>query len=170
MAVTDAFRNDVSAGDVRGIRIMMKDSLLGDPTFIEFNDMSNLARNVSGLYDEHDGRELISDRSVWNDDYMNKLMVQVIRNFSHERLDHLKEVVKYLRPVSVGTRQIPPNRTYPRNRRDNSSRGVKIAFGAGGGAVAGGVIAGISGGSVFIGALVGAVIVGGIAVFVTKEE
>lgn len=31
---------------------------------------------------------------------MNKLMVQVVDNFSHERIEHLQKVVQYLRPVS----------------------------------------------------------------------
>jgi len=64
MAITDAFRKVVSAGDVRGIRIMMEDSLLVDPTFIEFNEMNNLTRNISGLYEAHDGRELNKDKSA----------------------------------------------------------------------------------------------------------
>ena len=78
---------------------MMEDSLLVDLTFSEYNEMEKLARNVSGLYNPHDGSELIKDKSKWNDDYMNKQMVQVIRNFSHERLNHLKEIVRYLRPL-----------------------------------------------------------------------
>jgi hypothetical protein len=78
---------------------MMKDSLLVDLTFHDFNEMSRLATKVPGLYDAHDGRSFVEDSSAWNDDYMNKLMVQVVGNFSHERLDHLKEVVRYLRPV-----------------------------------------------------------------------
>ncbi len=39
MAITNFFRNAVSKGDIRGIRIMMKDSMLIDPTFAEFNEI-----------------------------------------------------------------------------------------------------------------------------------
>lgn len=99
MALTDSFYNAVSANNVTGIRIMMKDSLLVDPTFREFDDMEKAARSVPGLYDIHDGRELKA--SGWDDDYMNKQMVQVIGNFSRERIDHLKKVVRYLRPEAV---------------------------------------------------------------------
>ena len=80
VAITNAFINAVEAGNVRSIRIMMKDSLLVDPTFAEFNQMEQYARNINGLYDEHDGRELKEDKTSWNDDYMNKLMVQVVGN------------------------------------------------------------------------------------------
>ena len=103
MAITNAFRDAVNAGNVRSIRIMMKDSLLVDNTFAEFDEMVELSKNVSGLYDEHDGREFEKDKSAWNEEYMAKIMVQVVYNFSHERLNHLKEVVRYLRPVQAAS-------------------------------------------------------------------
>lgn len=96
----DMFSNAVNSGNVLRIRIIMKDSLLLDPTFEYFSELEKMSRNVKGLYDDHDGREFITDKSKWNDDYMNDQMVSVIYNFSHERLEHLKEVVRYLRPVS----------------------------------------------------------------------
>lgn len=99
MAITNSFREAVSSCNVKGIRIMMKDSLLVDPTLSEFNEMSRLASGVIGLYDLHDGREFQNDILTWDDNYMDKLMVQVVGNFSKERLDHLKSVVKHLHPV-----------------------------------------------------------------------
>ena len=99
MSLTNAFYEAVKSGNVRRVRIMMQDSLLVDPTFTEFNAMEKEAASMAGLYDEHDGKELIEDRSLWNDDYMDKVMVNVLSNFSHERLEHLKEVVRYLRPA-----------------------------------------------------------------------
>ena len=57
-------------------------------------------RGVKGLWDEHDGgKEFITDKSKWNNDYMAKLMTKVVTNFSHERINHLKEVVRYLIPT-----------------------------------------------------------------------
>lgn len=103
MAITNAFREAVADNKVRSIRIMMEDSLLVDNTFAEFDEMADLSKHVPGLYDEHDGREFIEDKNAWDDDYMDKLMVQVVNNFSHERLNHLKEVVRYLRPVQAAS-------------------------------------------------------------------
>ena len=100
MALTNAFYEAVQSGNVRRVGIMMQDSLLVDPTFTEFNAMEKAASSMAGLYDEHDGKELIEDRNLWNDDYMDKVMVKILSNFSHERIDHLKEVVRYLRPVA----------------------------------------------------------------------
>jgi len=95
--ITSAFTDAVKDNNVRLIRIMMKDSLLLDPSFKQFDEMNRLAKDVPGLYDEHDGRELDEDPSHWNDDYMNELMVQVISNFSHERVELLKKVVAHLK-------------------------------------------------------------------------
>jgi len=193
MIVAESINNAISEGDIKSIRLMMKNSLLVDPSFAEFDEMSRLAGNVRGLYDAHDGRELSQDKYAWNDDYMNNLMVQVVDNFSHERLDHLKEVVRYLRPAAARQQrststdrtksgQIPPNRPsssersgYQGTRRHHEhNRSKNIAAGAAVGAVVGGVtggvIAGIAGGSILIGAAAAAILAGVAVTVVTKGE
>lgn len=99
MAITNAFNKAITEGNIRQIRIMLKDSLLVDPTFERYNEMEKLASTVPGIYDEHDGRPFKSISSEWSDSYMDSLMVQVVGNFSRERVEHLKDVVRTLRPV-----------------------------------------------------------------------
>ena len=101
MALTNAFYEAVKDDNVRRVRIMMKDSLLVDPTFTDFNNMVKAASSMTGLYDAHDGRAFISDEQEWNDEYMDKLMVQVVGNFSHERIDHLKQVGIAIKSKSI---------------------------------------------------------------------
>ena len=184
MTITGAFRRAVSMGDLRGIRIMMKDSLLVDLTFEEFKEMDDIARGVSGLYEAHDGRDLDDNTSAWNDNYMNKLMVQVVGNFSERRVEHLKKVVRHLRPPIIGqTRKAPPTREPylhlngqeqkredKQSRRANSDRGVKrgITKGAVAGGVIGGAIAKVASVSVFVGAVAGAVVVGAVVAVAKK--
>ena len=122
MAITNSFREAMLSGNITGIRIMMKDSLLVDPSFVEFNEMNDLAASISDLYDSHDGRELVGDQSSWDDNYMDKLMVQVVGNFSHERVDHLREVVRKLRPT-------PPPRpqTDASHSNDSKKHGTQAA-------------------------------------------
>jgi len=190
MAITGTFRDAVSAGDIRGVRIMMKDSLLVDPSFNEFNEMNNLARSVSGLYEPHDKRDINEDTSTWNDGYMNKLMVQVVGNFSQKRIDHLKDVVRHLRPVAsrqhqpAETRSTPTSSTkqprrisYQEQKRQDErdgrivySRGTKIATGAVAGGVIGGAIASVAGATVLVGAAAGAVVIGSVVVVATNGE
>lgn len=176
MSLTNAFFNAVNTNNVRRVRMMMKDSLLVDPTFEEFSEMEKAAREIDGLYDVHDGRELIADQSFWNDDYMNRLMVQIVNNFSHERIEHLKEVVRHLRPIpktvehndtteqpNTAQRESPRSNYQEQKYCDQQNgiyRGAKIATGAVAGAVVGGTVAAVAGITVTGGAVVGAVVGG----------
>ena len=178
MPLTNAFKEAVSLGNVRRVRIMMKDSLLNDPTFAEFNEMDNAARNLSGLYDAHDGRHLSDDKSIWNDSYMNELMVQIVGNFSQERVEHLKMVVMHLRPLLKNSvQQVQVNgsssservATSGRDQRTGSRRGEKIAGGTIVGAVAGGVMAEAASVTVMVGVVIGAVIGAVVATVATKK-
>lgn len=178
MSLSNAFREAVNEGNVRLVRIMMKDNLLLDPTFAGFSEMERVAANLAGLYDPHDGKKFIEDSSEWNDDYMNKLLVEVVLNFSHERVDHLKDVIHYLRPipkkVSAPTHEgktryeydYSPNANYQEEKRraqeNGDYRGAKIAAGTVAGAVAGGVVASVAGATIVGGVAAGAV-VGGVA-------
>lgn len=169
MALTNAFYEAVQSGNVRRVRIMMEDSLLVDLTFADFNAMEKAASSMPGLYDEHDGKELVQDRSLWTDDYMNQMMVQVLFNFSHERIDHLKKVVRYLRPVPKTespknertSRQTSGTKgSYEEEKRRCQERGdylgAKIGIGAVIGATVGGVIVAAAGAS-FVGVIGGTV-------------
>ena len=178
MSLSNAFREAVNEGNVRLVRIMMKDNLLLDPTFSGFSEMERATANLAGLYDPHDGKQFIEDSSEWNDDYMNKLLVEVVLNFSHERIDHLKDVIHYLRPVlkkvSAPSHEDKarheynnsPNANYQREKRraqeNGDYRGAKIAAGTVICAVAGGVVASVAGATVVGGVAAGAV-VGGVA-------
>ena len=181
MALTNAFYEAVRSGDVLSVRIMMQDSLLVDPTFEEFHDMEKAAAGMKGLYDKHDGKKFIEDRSQWNNEYMDRVMVKVISNFSHERLDHLKEVVRYLRPVkervASRTREAENRRSYGRpgkssyqeEKRRCQERGdyldAKIGIGVVAGAAVGGVAASVAGASAagIIGGIAAGAVVGGVA-------
>lgn len=186
MALTNVFYEAVRSGNVRRVRIMMQDSLLVDPTFTEFNAMEKAASSMAGLYDEHDGKEFIEDHKLWNDDYMDKVMVKVLSNFSHERIAHLKEVVRYLRPA---TKTVPikkeqtSHQTYRTARKvsyEEEKRrcqesgdylGAKIGGGVVVGAAVGGVIASVAGASaagVIGAAVVGAVAGGGTATIIVN--
>ena len=189
MAITIFFRNAVASNNVKDLRIMMKDSLFADLTFAEFEEMNSLAKNVPGLFDPHDGRNFETDRSSWNDAYMAKLMVQVVRNFSHERVTHLKEVIQYLRPVSRQKQTPPPSgngnnvqpeisrKSYQEQKRQDERDGriihkKVIAGGIAGGVVSGGVAAAVGGSTTAIAfsAVAGAFAVGLLMAKITSPE
>lgn len=142
MSLTNAFHDAVENGNVVLVRIMMKNSLLADPTFREFAEMEKAAGGMDGLYQAHDGRPFITDSAQWNETYMYDLMAQVVENFSHERIAHLKDVVRCLRPAAS-----------PHEPRTGSSQ---VVVGAVAGGVAGGVIGSVIAAAVEASALVGA--------------
>lgn len=191
MALTNAFKEAVNSGNVRRIRIMMKDSLLVDPTFREFKEMENAAASVQGLYDIHDKKEFELNKENWDDNYMNKQMVQLVSNFSHKRIEHIKDVVRYLRPeVKTTQSSIETRRNNSTNTITNTSKSYKeqkrrdqrkgdflgstVATGAVAGAVAGAVVASATAsmtiaGAVATGAVAGGV-VGGVAVSIVSKR
>lgn len=94
--VSEKFIDAVNNKNIRSIRIMMKNMLMFPP-FKEFDEMDKMASSIPDLYDKHNGEELIEDKSKWNAEYISRLMTKLISNFSHERINHMKEVVKYLK-------------------------------------------------------------------------
>lgn len=200
MELTKAFKEAIQEGKVQKIRIMLKNSMLADPSLVRFEEMERAAASVKGLYDEHDGRKFIENPNEWNDEYMNKIMVQVVDNFSHKRVEHLKEVVRKLRPVAetetntqFASKTIPkvtqnPKRknsdrktnTYQEQKKQDQKDGLyKYAVGIGTGAVIGGIVGGVGGTIVSLpfggvmGTIGGAALgaaAGGAVVYLTSEK
>lgn len=183
MALTKAFYEAVQSGNIRRVRIMMKDSLIVDTSFKEFEEMKTAASSMNGLYDIHDNREFITDKSKWNDDYMNRLLVQLVNNFSHERITHLKNVIRQLHPMistakstssatnKARTTATDKSSTAQRKTEQHNytSKNAKLATGtvAGvvAGAVVGGVVAAAAGITVIGGSVAGAVLGGVVGTF-----
>lgn len=94
MALSDDFKEAVLQDKKTKARIMMKDSLLLDPTGATFDEMANYAAKP-GFMDDHDG-EVFKSSAEWDEDYLNEQMVAVVSNFSAERIDLLKKMVKKL--------------------------------------------------------------------------
>ena len=155
--ITNAFYEAVDSANLRRVRIMMKDSLLLDPTFKQFSEMDSIAsEKLKNLYEKHDGRGLNMDKTSWDTDYMSTLMVQVVRNFSRERVEHLKKVIRYLNPLPEENKEkihdyknsVASNRgksNYQKQKeqdiREGNYLGAKYATGAIAGAVVGGTVA-----------------------------
>ena len=96
--LTDAFFKAVDNKDIRKLRIMMKDSLLVDLSFKQFNEMSKYVKNIEGMYDEHDDKQcpFEEDKSKWDKKYINKQLTRVYDNFSKKRIEHIKKVITYV--------------------------------------------------------------------------
>ncbi len=88
------FTTAIKSGALLRARIMLKDSLIVDPTFVQFNGMFAYARReLPDLLVPYDGEVLENDRTKWNTDLMNTELVEIVNNFSDVRIDHLKKVI-----------------------------------------------------------------------------
>lgn len=170
MALTKEFMEAVENGKKTRVRIMLKDTMLVDPSLKFFEEMISYANgNMSDLFDPHDGEELINDSSAWDEDYMNQQMVSVVTNFSKERVELLKKIVKSLYAYKI---QPEAKQTFTSTGNASSSNtssskngltGIQIAGGVVAVAGAGALIGGIVGSSAPVAIIGGVVLAGGIA-------
>lgn len=98
--LSQEFKATVSDKNLLRTRIMLKDSFVVDPTFVQLDEMLSYARvYLPGLFVPFDGECLENDEAKWNDNVMNEELVQLVTNFSETRINHLKKVVsKVLKP------------------------------------------------------------------------
>lgn len=118
MPLTKAFYEAIRTKNVRRVRIMLKNSLVVDPSFSEYQSMIDIASNLEGLFDEHDGKIFNNEKSFWNDEYVSKEMARLISNFSKERIDHLKDVIRFLNPMNTNQQKhYGKSKSFPHQKR-----------------------------------------------------
>ena len=97
MAIPKEFIKAIEEQDNLKMRIMLKNSMLLDPTLEMFNEMLAYAeKKVTNLYDEHDGETLLNDENNWTKDYLDEQLFSVVTNFSKVRIGLIKKMIKKL--------------------------------------------------------------------------
>ena len=92
--VSPEFKAAVADKNLLRTRIMLKDSFVLDPTFVQLSEMLSYARaNLPDLMVTYDGDYLEEESSKWTAETMNEELVQLVTNFSDIRIIHLKKVV-----------------------------------------------------------------------------
>jgi hypothetical protein len=131
MALSGDFKEAVLQNKKTKVRIMMKDSLLLDITGAEFDEMLSFAQKfIPDLLDVHDG-EVFIPANQWNEDYLNEQMVAVVNNFSEERIEQLKKMVKklYVKSEANASDIQKTVSNIESNRAKANVNGVKVAGG-----------------------------------------
>ena len=114
--VSPEFNSAIKTGNLLRVKIMLKDSLIIDPTFAQFNEMLAYARTeLTGLIEPHDNGDLEEDRSKWDKDLMNIELVEIVNNFSQMRIDHLKSVISIVLADKIKSAKTvsPPQSSHP---------------------------------------------------------
>lgn len=92
--ITSEFKTAVAEKNLLRTRIMLKDSFVIDPTFMQLNELLSYAKiNLPDLLVAYDGGYLEEDSSKWSSETMNMELIQLVTNFSDIRINHLKRVV-----------------------------------------------------------------------------
>lgn len=100
--LTSDFKEAVKNKNKIRVRIMIKDAMIwygaNKTSFSEVYTMINYAsKHIENLFDEEDNLiELVNNESKWNEDYMNKLLVHLVNNFSKEKIKLLEKIIGYL--------------------------------------------------------------------------
>ncbi len=142
MTISVDFKNFVLESQLSIVRVILKDSLIIDPTFVEFEEMYKYAKsNMDNLLEEFNQERLDYDKNNWTEDYMNNLKVELMNNFSEERLEHLKQICSYLYQdkgevgkqsegnySSVQNKPYEANRSYQTNQKIGPRGNIKVTF------------------------------------------
>jgi hypothetical protein len=99
MALTQEFVNAVSTNNILKVKIMLKDSLLVDTSFRQFDEMLRYAeRRLNNFWvsDEEDGENL-----SYKIEYLDEILVGLVNNFSRKRVSHLKYMIQKAYPPKI---------------------------------------------------------------------
>lgn len=96
MALTQEFISAVSQGNLLRVKIMLKDSLLVDTSFEQFNEMIayTRSRSLDIWISDNDDDEVFSN----SPDDLNAILAGLVNNFSHRRVNHLKGMITLIYP------------------------------------------------------------------------
>ena len=116
--ISPEFKSAVSSNNLLRTRIMLKDSLIVDPTFQQFDEMLLYAKQMlPDILVAFDGDTLETNSVNWDKEQLNLELVLIVNNFSQERISHLKQVVSV---VMSDEKQRILNKRTEQNIRINS--------------------------------------------------
>lgn len=97
MNVSVDFEEAVRLGDIIKIRIMLKNSLLMDHTFYTFDQMKSYAtsKNVQFMVEPQQKLHKKAEPE-WTNDLLNEELVILIREFTEERVEYIKLLIKHI--------------------------------------------------------------------------
>lgn len=96
--ISKEFQENINEGDLITVRSALLDDLIIDRTFKKFDEDFKAANDKLDILVPYDGEPLEMDTEKWNMDYLNLQKVELMINFSKERIEHLKAVIVKVMP------------------------------------------------------------------------
>ena len=88
-------RKCAETNDIKGLRYIFVDCLDVDPTFEKYKEDYNYCKNLPGMFEAHINLSgIISDSGRWDASYWDQLKIDLMKNFSKERFEHMIQVAK----------------------------------------------------------------------------
>ena len=124
MAVAQEFADAVKTKNVLLVRIMLKDSLLLDKTFRQFNEMCNYAKNQGLNFWADEDEELKIAPRPWNINLMNLELTKLVNDFTERRTFYVRNIIRevYGIPINNNSSVNTKAKQSESYRRINSSR------------------------------------------------
>lgn len=100
--VSSEFQSSIAEKNLLLARIILKDSMVIDPTFKQFDEMLLYAKaRFPEIMVPFDNEPLENDIQKWDIDQMNAELVLLVRNFSDNRILHLKKLISTVRARDI---------------------------------------------------------------------
>lgn len=81
--------------DMKGLRYIFVDCLDVDPTFEKYRADYEYCKGMEGFFESHSELHgIVIDQSKWNLQYWEQLKIDLIKNFSEKRFEHMIKVAK----------------------------------------------------------------------------
>jgi len=123
-------RKCAEANDIKGLRYIFVDCLDVDPTFEKYREDYNYCKNIPGMFDAHAGLSgIIMNEQAWTSQYWNQLKLDLMKNFSEERFEHMIQVAKVV--YADKTARLMSERRLAGKKRalEEENRGIKAGEG-----------------------------------------
>lgn len=92
--ISREFESAIASNNLLRARVMLKDSLVIDPTFRQLDEMLAYVKcKLPSIIVSFDGEPLQNDLAGREREVMNLELVQLVNNFSQERVNHLKQII-----------------------------------------------------------------------------
>lgn len=83
------------SGDIKSLKYIFVDSLDVDPTFARYEEEYNYCKSIPGLLEPHvELTPFRENKADWNEEYWTSLKMDLIKNFSDQRMSHMRRVAK----------------------------------------------------------------------------
>ncbi|MGG3449765.1 hypothetical protein [Domibacillus aminovorans] len=184
--ISEQFKVAVQSKEIEKVKIMLKNSLTMDLTFNQFKEMLDYAlKYFPNIIEKHEG-EKFESKDNWDKEYASSIKVDLVDNFSAERIEHIKEVQTYVyadeiarkkqAAYSQGSISSAPKGSVQTRREsatnaDSQSMATLIAsLGVGAASILFGVIKGLSIVTVTTTAVVASCVIGGVTYYLVKKS